>query len=295
MTGRRAIALVAMREIRERLRSKAFIASTVLILALVGASALLLRLVDPHETYDVAVTAPAPAGLATALQRAAEPFDDATVHVRTVATAAAGHRLLDNGDVDAVLLLPSDRLVFRKNVDTQLTAIADCARAAASANIPIIADGGVKHSGDVAKAIAAGANTVMIGSLFAGTDEAPGEIILYQGRSYKSYRGMGSLGAMSSRGKRSYSKDRYFQAEVANDDELIPEGIEGRVAYRGPLSAVAHQLIGGLHQSMFYIGARTIPELQAKGKFVRITSASLKESHPHDVQMTTPAPNYTSR
>jgi ABC-2 type transport system permease protein len=136
MTGRRAITLVAMREIRERLRSKAFIASTVLILALVGASALLVRLVDPHQTYDVAVTAPAPAGLATALQRAAEPFDDATVHLRTVATAAAGHRLLEDGDVDAVLLLPSDRLVFRKNVDTQLTAIADSAVRAVRNKLP---------------------------------------------------------------------------------------------------------------------------------------------------------------
>jgi IMP dehydrogenase len=120
-------------------------------------------------------------------------------------------------------------------------------------------------------------------------------MVYVNGKQYKAYRGMGSLGAMSSRGKKSYSKDRYFQAEVASDDDLVPEGIEGRVAYRGPLAAVAHQLIGGLHQSMFYIGARTIPELQAKGRFVRITSASLKESHPHDVQMTTEAPNYTSR
>jgi len=119
--------------------------------------------------------------------------------------------------------------------------------------------------------------------------------VFVNGKQYKSYRGMGSLGAMSSRGKQSYSKDRYFQAEITGDDQLVPEGIEGQVAFRGPLSAVAHQLVGGLHQSMFYIGARTVPELQAKGKFVRITSASLKESHPHDVQMTVEAPNYSSR
>jgi IMP dehydrogenase len=129
--------------------------------------------------------------------------------------------------------------------------------------------------------------------MFAGVAESPGEQLLLEGRAYKVYRGMGSLGAMSSRGKKSYSKDRYFQAEVASDDKIVPEGIEGQVAYRGPLSAVAHQLIGGLNQSMFYVGARTVPELQEKGRFVRITSASLKESHPHDVQMTVEAPNYS--
>jgi len=136
---------------------------------------------------------------------------------------------------------------------------------------------------------------VMLGSLLAGCDESPGELIFVNGKQYKSYRGMGSLGAMSSRGKKSFSKDRYFQAEVTSDDKLIPEGIEGRVAYRGPLAAVAHQLIGGLRQSMFYVGGRTIAELQDKGRFVRITQASLKESHPHDIQMTVEAPNYTSR
>ena len=140
----------------------------------------------------------------------------------------------------------------------------------------------------------AGAESVMIGSMLAGCDESPGDVIFVNGKQYKSYRGMGSLGAMSSRGKKSYSKDRYFQAEVDSDDKIVPEGVEGRVAYRGPLSAVAHQLIGGLRQSMFYVGARTVPEMQDKGRFVRITSASLKESHPHDISMTTEAPNYPS-
>jgi IMP dehydrogenase len=177
----------------------------------------------------------------------------------------------------------------------QITAVHEASRACKRAGVPVIADGGLQYSGDIAKAIVAGADAVMVGSLLAGCDESPGDLVFVNGKQYKAYRGMGSLGAMSSRGKKSYSKDRYFQAEVTNDDELVPEGIEGRVAYRGPLAAVAHQLIGGLHQSMFYIGARTVPELQTKGRFVRITSASLKESHPHDVQMTTEAPNYTSR
>jgi IMP dehydrogenase len=135
----------------------------------------------------------------------------------------------------------------------------------------------------------------MVGSLLAGCEEAPGELIFVNGKQFKAFRGMGSLAAMSSRGKKSYSKDRYFQAEVASDDKIVPEGIEGQVAYRGPLSAVAHQLIGGLSQSMFYVGARTVSELQEKGKFIRITQASLGESHPHDVQMTVEAPNYTGR
>jgi IMP dehydrogenase len=162
------------------------------------------------------------------------------------------------------------------------------------AGVPVIADGGLQYSGDIAKAIVAGAESVMVGSMLAGCDESPGDVIFVNGKQYKSYRGMGSLGAMSSRGKKSYSKDRYFQAEVESDEKIVPEGVEGRVAYRGPLSAVAHQLVGGLRQSMFYVGARTVPELQARGRFVRITSASLKESHPHDIQMTAEAPNYPS-
>lgn len=177
----------------------------------------------------------------------------------------------------------------------QVTAVYEASLAAKPQGVPVIADGGLQQSGDIAKAIVAGAETVMIGSLLAGCEESPGELVFVNGKQYKSYRGMGSLGAMSSRGKKSYSKDRYFQAEVTSDDKIVPEGIEGQVAYRGPLSAVAHQLIGGLNQSMFYVGARTIPELQDKGRFVRITSASLKESHPHDVNMTVEAPNYQTR
>jgi len=175
----------------------------------------------------------------------------------------------------------------------QITAIYESAKAAGPAGVPLIADGGLQYSGDIGKALVAGADTVMLGSLLAGTEEAPGELIFVNGKQFKSYRGMGSLGAMQTRGKNtSYSKDRYFQADVSGDDKLIPEGIEGRVAYRGPLSSVAYQLSGGLRQTMFYTGARTIPELKAKGKFVRITAAGLKESHPHDIQMTVEAPNY---
>jgi IMP dehydrogenase len=174
----------------------------------------------------------------------------------------------------------------------QVTAVYEASLAARSAGVPVIADGGLQQSGDIAKAIVAGADSVMIGSMLAGCEESPGEVIFVNGKQFKTYRGMGSLAAMSSRGKKSYSKDRYFQAEVTSDDKIVPEGIEGQVAYRGPLAAVAHQLIGGLNQSMFYIGARTIPELQQKGRFIRITQASLKESHPHDVQMTVEAPNY---
>jgi IMP dehydrogenase len=169
----------------------------------------------------------------------------------------------------------------------QVTAIADCARAVERLNVRIVADGGIKYSGDVAKAIAAGAHTVMVGSLFAGTDEAPGEVILYQGRSYKVYRGMGSLGAM-----RSGSRDRYFQGEVGNDAKLVPEGIEGRVPYRGGLSQSVYQLIGGVRAGMGYCGCRSIDELRTKARFVKVTAMGLRESHVHDVIITKEAPNY---
>ncbi|MHA7985573.1 IMP dehydrogenase [Rathayibacter sp. CAU 1779] len=175
----------------------------------------------------------------------------------------------------------------------QITAVYEASLAARAAGVPVIADGGMRHSGEIGKAIVAGAESVMLGSMLAGTEETPGDTILVNGKQFKAYRGMGSLGAMSSRGKKSYSKDRYFQAEVADDSLIVPEGIEGQVPFKGSLSTVAHQLVGGLHQTMFYVGARTIPELQEKGRFVRITSASLKESHPHDVQMTVEAPNYS--
>jgi IMP dehydrogenase len=169
----------------------------------------------------------------------------------------------------------------------QITAITDCAKALAGQNVTIVADGGIKYSGDVAKAIAAGAHSVMIGSLFAGSDEAPGEIILYQGRSYKVYRGMGSIGAM-----RAGSRDRYFQHEVTSESKLVPEGIEGRVPYRGPLSQSIYQIVGGLKSGMGYTGCRTIEELRTKARFVRATAMGLRESHVHDVIITKEAPNY---
>jgi IMP dehydrogenase len=171
----------------------------------------------------------------------------------------------------------------------QLFAVSEAARAGREFGVPIVADGGVKYSGDITKALAAGAQTVMVGSLFAGTDEAPGEVVLYQGRSYKTYRGMGSLGAMS---QATGSKDRYFQSEVDEVGKLVPEGIEGRVPYRGSLSFNVHQLLGGLRAGMGYCGADSIPKLQEIAKFVRITNSGLAESHPHDIDVTKEAPNY---
>jgi IMP dehydrogenase len=227
--------------------------------------------------------------------------DPATRHVQViggnVATRAGAQAFVDAG-ADAVKVGVGPGSICTTRVVTgvgvpQITAVYESSVACKAAGVPVIADGGLQYSGDIAKALVAGADTVMVGSLLAGCDESPGELIFVNGKQYKSYRGMGSLGAMSSRGKKSYSKDRYFQAEVTSDDKIIPEGIEGRVAYRGPLAAVAHQLVGGLRQSMFYVGARTVPELQERGRFVRITQASLKESHPHDIQMTVEAPNYS--
>ena len=178
----------------------------------------------------------------------------------------------------------------------QVSAVYEASLAAKPAGVPIIADGGLQYSGDIAKALVAGANAVMLGSLLAGTDEAPGDITFVGGKQYKTYRGMGSLGAMQGRGQaKSYSKDRYFQDDVLREDKLVPEGIEGRVPYRGSVATVTHQLVGGLRASMGYVGSETIPQLQEKGKFVRITAAGLKESHPHDIQMTVEAPNYNNR
>ncbi|HEY4315133.1 MAG TPA: IMP dehydrogenase [Actinomycetes bacterium] len=226
--------------------------------------------------------------------------DPATQHVQVIggniATRAGAQAFVDAG-ADAVKAGVGPGSICTTRVVTgvgvpQVTAVHEAARACRPAGIPVIADGGLQYSGDIAKAIVAGADSVMVGSLLAGCEESPGDLIFVNGKQYKAYRGMGSLGAMSSRGKKSYSKDRYFQAEVTSDDKLVPEGVEGQVAYRGPLSAVAHQLVGGLRQAMFYVGARTVPELQERGRFVRITSASLKESHPHDIQMVSEAPNY---
>jgi len=179
----------------------------------------------------------------------------------------------------------------------QISAVMEAARACRPAGVPVIADGGIQYSGDIAKAIVAGADTVMLGGLLAGCEESPGDLVFYNGKQFKAYRGMGSLGAMTARGPaaQSYSKDRYFQADVTQADKLIPEGIEGQVPYRGPVATVAYQLVGGLRQALFYSGAETIAELQRRGKLVRITSAGLKESHPHDIQMTVEAPNYSSR
>jgi len=229
--------------------------------------------------------------------------DPATAHVQVIggniATRAGAQALVDAG-ADAVKVgvgpgsICTTRIVAGVGVP-QVTAVHEAAKAARPAGIPVIADGGLQYSGDIAKALVAGADTVMVGSLLAGCEESPGELIFVNGKQFKSYRGMGSLAAMSSRGKKSYSKDRYFQADVTSDDKIIPEGIEGQVLYRGPVGSVVHQLVGGLHQSMFYVGAQTIPQLQERGRFVRITPAGLKESHPHDVQMTVEAPNYTSR
>ena len=217
-----------------------------------------------------------------------------------VATREGAQALVDAG-VDGVKVgvgpgsICTTRVVAGVGVP-QITAVYQASLACKPAGVPVIADGGLQFSGDIAKALVAGANAVMIGSLLAGTDEAPGEITFVGGKQYKTYRGMGSLGAMQSRGEaKSYSKDRYFQDDVLREDKLVPEGIEGQVPYRGSVASVTHQLIGGLRASMGYVGGGTIAELQQKGKFVRITAAGLKESHPHDVQMTIEAPNYGTR
>ncbi len=229
--------------------------------------------------------------------------DPLTRHVQViggnVATREGAQALVDAG-VDAVKVgvgpgsICTTRVVAGVGVP-QVTAIYDASLACKPAGVPVIGDGGLQYSGDIAKALVAGADTVMLGSLLAGCEESPGDLVFVNGKQFKHYRGMGSLGAMASRGRISYSKDRYFQADVSSDEKIVPEGIEGQVPYRGPLAAVAHQLIGGLHQSMFYVGAHTIPQLQQRGKFVRITAAGLKESHPHDIQMTVEAPNYSLR
>ena len=216
-----------------------------------------------------------------------------------VATYEGAKALIEAG-VDAVKVgvgpgsICTTRVVAGVGVP-QITAVMMATEACREAGIPLIADGGLQYSGDIAKAIVAGADTVMLGSLLAGCEESPGELVFMNGKQWKHYRGMGSLGDMSSRGRKSDSKDRYFQAEVSSDDKIVPEGIEGQVPYQGTLHSVVYQLVGGLHQSMFYVGAHDIAELQNRGRFVRITQAGLKESHPHDVQVTVEAPNYQRR
>ncbi|GAB4137538.1 MAG: IMP dehydrogenase [Sphingomonadales bacterium] len=230
-----------------------------------------------------------------ALRRIKQQSNAVQVIAGNVATADAARALIDAG-ADAVKVgigpgsICTTRVVAGVGVP-QLTAVADTASVARKAGVPIIADGGMKTSGDIAKAIAAGASAVMVGSLLAGTAEAPGEVFLYQGRSYKAYRGMGSVGAMA-RG----SADRYFQEEVKDSLKLVPEGVEGQVPFKGPAKDVIHQLVGGLRASMGYLGARTIADMHDRAQFVRITNAGLRESHVHDVSITRESPNYpTSR
>jgi len=228
-------------------------------------------------------------GVLDAVKKIKINYPDLQVIAGNVATAEGTRELIEAG-ADAVKVgigpgsICTTRVVTGVGVP-QITAIYDCANEADKHGIPVIADGGIKYSGDITKAIAAGARAVMIGSLFAGTEESPGELEIYQGRSFKVYRGMGSLGAMASG-----SKDRYFQEDVK---KLVPEGVEGRVPYKGPLSETIYQLVGGLRAGMGYCGTATIEELRKKGQFIKITSAGLRESHPHDVQITKEAPNYS--
>jgi len=230
-------------------------------------------------------------GVLERVQWVKKNFPNVDVIGGNIATAAAARALLDHG-ADGVKVgigpgsICTTRMVAGVGVP-QITAIDNVAQALLGSGVPLIADGGVRFSGDISKAIAAGAHVVMLGGLFAGTEEAPGEIELFQGRSYKSYRGMGSLGAMQDG-----SKDRYFQDNEANQDKLVPEGVEGRVAYKGSVLAVIHQLMGGLRATMGYLGCADIPEVHAKAEFVEITSAGIRESHVHDVQITKEAPNY---
>jgi IMP dehydrogenase len=232
---------------------------------------------------------------------------DVDVIAGNIATGEAVRALAANG-ADAVKAgigpgsICTTRVVAGVGVP-QITAIVDCAEAGAEIGVPVIADGGVQHTGDIAKALAAGASVVMLGSLFAGCDEAPGEVIVHQGERYKEYRGMGSMGAMGDRSSaggpdaqkaRSFSKDRYFQGDVDDVEKLVPEGIEGRVAYKGPIGPLLHQFTGGLRAAMGYCGTPTIEDLRTKAQFVRISGAGLRESHPHDITITKEAPNYRS-
>ena len=231
------------------------------------------------------------ADVLAAVKRIKSRFPEMELLAGNIATAEAARDLISAG-VDAIKVgmgpgsICTTRVVSGAGVP-QITAIMECARAARGSGVPVVADGGVKYSGDISKAIAAGADSVMIGSLFAGTDESPGEIILFQGRSFKSYRGMGSISAM-----KEGSRDRYGQGDQTQSSKLVPEGIEGRVPHKGPLSSLVHQLVGGLKAGMGYCGCHTIPELQEKSRFVRVTQAGLKESHVHDVIITKEAPNY---
>jgi len=232
--------------------------------------------------------------VADAVRRIKREHNQVQIIAGNIATYDAARALIDAG-ADAVKVgigpgsICTTRIVAGVGVP-QLTAISDAVRAARESGAPVIADGGIKYSGDLAKALAAGAEAAMLGSMFAGTDEAPGEVFLYQGRSYKSYRGMGSVGAMALG-----SADRYFQKEVADALKLVPEGIEGQVPYKGPIGAIIHQLVGGLRAAMGYVGAADVETFQNTARFIRITGAGLRESHVHDVQITREAPNYPSQ
>jgi IMP dehydrogenase len=231
------------------------------------------------------------AGVIDAVKRIKSRLPELDLVAGNIATAEATKDLISAG-VDGIKVgmgpgsICTTRVVSGAGVP-QITAIINCAKAALGSGVPLIADGGVKYSGDIAKAIAAGADSVMIGSLFAGTDESPGEIILFQGRSFKAYRGMGSISAM-----KEGSRDRYGQGEQMQAGKLVPEGIEGRVPHKGPLASLVHQLVGGLRAGMGYSGCRNIDELKKRARFIRVTSAGLRESHVHDVIITKEAPNY---
>ena len=225
-----------------------------------------------------------------------ENFPSVDVIGGNIATADAARALADAG-ADGVKVgigpgsICTTRIVTGMGVP-QISAVANVAEALADTNIPLIADGGIRFSGDISKALAAGAHSVMLGGMFAGTEEAPGEVELYQGRTYKSYRGMGSIGAMA---QKQGSSDRYFQDSSVGSEKLVPEGIEGRVPYKGPVSAIIHQLMGGVRSSMGYAGCGTVHDMRTKPQFVRVTSAGMSESHVHDVSITKEAPNYPVR
>jgi len=228
------------------------------------------------------------------VRRLARETNRVQIVAGNVATYDGARALIDAG-ADAIKVgigpgsICTTRIVAGVGVP-QLTAVAEAVRAARDSGAPVIADGGIKYSGDLAKAIAAGASSAMLGSMFAGTDEAPGEVFLYQGRSYKSYRGMGSVGAMASG-----SADRYFQKDIQDALKLVPEGVEGQTPYKGPIAPVIHQLVGGLRAAMGYVGAPDIAAYQQRARFIRITGAGLRESHVHDVMITREAPNYPSQ
>ena len=240
-------------------------------------------------------------GVLDMIARLAKDFGDRVDLIGgNIVTAEAANAMIEAG-VDAVKVGVGPGAICTTRVVAgvgapQVSAIMDTARVAAERGVPVIADGGIQYSGDIAKAVVAGASSVMMGQLFAGCAESPGQLVYMNGKQFKSYRGMGSLGAMQSRGEaKSYSKDRYFQGGVETDDKLVPEGVEGQVPYRGTLSQVVYQLVGGLRSAMGYTGAGTIEEMHERGRLVRITAAGLKESHPHDIQMTVEAPNYQTR